>query len=61
VASIVGPSPTLHSLRAGQTIHKNHSKPRPEKNRESRGVKKIIKKIIVKILYSKHYWAIKYK
>jgi hypothetical protein len=57
VASIVGPSPTLHSLRAGQTVHKNHSKPRPEKNRESRG----FKKIIVKILYSKHYWAIKYK
>jgi hypothetical protein len=57
MAPIIGPSPTTHSLRAGQTTHKDRSKPRPEENRESRGVKKII----VKILYSKHYWAIKYK
>jgi hypothetical protein len=59
MAPIIGPSPTTHSLRAGQTTHKDRSKPRPEENRESRGSKKI--KVKVKILYSKHYWAIKYK
>jgi hypothetical protein len=59
MAPIIWPSPTTHSLRAGQTTHKDRSKPRPEENRESRGSKKI--KVKVKILYSKHYWAIKYK
>jgi hypothetical protein len=51
VAPIIGPSPTTHSLRVGHTIHKDHSKPRPEENdREWRENKKIK----LKILYSKN-------
>jgi hypothetical protein len=58
VAPITRPSPTLHSLRAGHTIHKDHSKPSLEENdRESGGENKKIK---LKILYNKHYWAIQY-
>jgi hypothetical protein len=38
VAPTIGPSLNLHSLRSGQTIHKDHSKLRPgENDGESRG------------------------